>query len=195
MKFTDALGKIAVPKVVRVSGEFSESSANALYTACDEAAETGQRILPILIDSYGGSVYALNGMIDYFQSFRDSGIEIVTIACGKAMSAGSALFCMGDRRYIGKRSTLMFHRVFGAGIGNPSEVEAEVTEMARLEKLMFAEISKTLNYPKTWLYDQLKKRDFSNWYVDANDAVSLKIATHIGIPKFEFQVSTNFVCK
>ena len=153
---------------------------------------TGQRILPIFIDSYGGWVDSLVGMLDYFQSFRDNGIEIVTIACGKAMSCGALLFAMGDKRFVGKRSRIMFHRVTAGSFGNPDDMKTNSKETERLEKFIFEEVSKNIGRPKGWLFDQLKKNNFSDWYLNGDEAIESKVATAIGIPQFTFSIDTHF---
>jgi ATP-dependent protease ClpP protease subunit len=153
---------------------------------------TGQKILPIFIDSYGGYVDSLVGMLDYFQSFRDSGVEIVTIACGKVMSCGALLFGMGDKRYVGKRSRIMFHRVSAGSFGNPDDMKTDAKESERLEKFIFEEVSKNIGRPKGWLFEQLKKNNFSDWYLNGDEALEMKVATKIGIPQFTFGIETRF---
>lgn len=125
IKQKDLENFINLPVIVKVIGVFNEESAKSLYADCDKALKTGQKILPIFIDSYGGYVDSLIGMLDYFQSFRDNGVEIVTIACGKAMSCGAMLFAMGDKRYVGKRSRVMFHRIYGGTHGNPDDMKTD----------------------------------------------------------------------
>lgn len=188
----DLENNITLPVIVKVIGEFNEESAKSLYADCDRAMTTGQKILPIFIDSYGGYVDSLFGMLDYFQSFRDSGVEIVTIACGKVMSCGAMLFAMGDKRFVGKRSRIMFHRVSAGSFGNPDDMKTDAKESERLEKFIFEEISKNIGRPKGWLFDQLKKNNFSDWYLTADEALEAKVATKIGIPQFTFSIDTHF---
>ena len=195
IKYKDVENNFTLPVTVKVIGDFNEDSATRLYDDCDKALKTGQKILPIFIDSYGGHVDSLVGMLDYFQSFRDNGVEIVTIACGKAMSCGAMLFAMGDKRFVGPRSRIMFHRVSGGSWGNPDDIKSGGEESERLEKSLFEEISRHIGKPKGWLFETLKKKNFVNWYLTPNDAVSEKVATHIGIPQFTFSVNTEFSYK
>ena len=188
----DLENNITLPVIVKVIGEFNEESAEKLYADCDKALGTGQKILPIFIDSYGGYVDSLFGMLDYFQSFRDSGVEIITIACGKVMSCGAMLFAMGDKRFVGKRSRIMFHRVSAGSFGNPDDMKTDAKESERLEKFIFEEISKNIGRPKGWLFDQLKRNNFSDWYLTADEALEMKVATKIGIPQFTFGIETRF---
>lgn len=195
LRVKDIENNFTLPVVVKVIGEFNEGTATRLYDDCDKALKTGQKILPIFIDSYGGYVDSLVGMLDYFQSFRDNGVEIVTIACGKAMSCGAMLFGMGDKRYVGARSRIMFHRLYGAAFGNPDDIKIDAEESERLEKSLFEEISRHIGKPKGWLFDTLKKKNFVNWYLTPKDALTEKVATEIGIPQFTFAVNTEFTYK
>ena len=134
-------------------------------------------------------------MLDYFQSFRDNGVEIVTIACGKAISCGAILFAMGDKRFVGPRSRIMFHRVSGGSWGNPDDIKTGGEETERLEKALFEEVSRHIGKPKGWLFDTLKKKNFVDWYLTPKDAITEKVATGIGIPQFTFSVNTEFTYK
>lgn len=195
IKHKDVESNFTLPVAVKVIGNFDESAATRLYDDCDKALKTGQKILPIFIDSYGGYVDSLVGMLDYFQSFRDSGVEIVTIACGKAMSCGAILFAMGDKRFVGPRTRIMFHRVSAGSWGNPDDLKTGGEETERLEKALFEEVSKHIGKPKGWLFDTLKKKNFVDWYLTPKDALAEKVATHIGIPQFTFSVNTEFSYK
>lgn len=181
-----------LPVVVKITGNFNQESAKQVYKDCDEAMSTGQEILPIFIDSYGGYVDSLVGMVDYFQYFRDSGIKIVTIACGKAMSCGAMLFSLGDERWVGGRSRIMYHRIAGGAHGNPDDIMADAKESERLEKLIFEEASLNIGQKKNWLFSQLKERNFVDWILTPKQCKELGVATHIGIPKFKFTVTTDF---
>ena len=50
------------PVIARVN-EFTEQAAEKLSTDISAAHNTGQDIIPIVIDSYGGEVYSLMSMI------------------------------------------------------------------------------------------------------------------------------------
>ena len=60
----------------------------------EKAHNTGQPVIPILIDSYGGSVYGCLNMISFM---KKATLPLHTVVAGKAMSAGAILFGMGHR--------------------------------------------------------------------------------------------------
>ena len=50
------------PVIVRVN-KFDEKSAKEFHESVAQAHNTGQKVIPITIDSYGGQVYSLMSMI------------------------------------------------------------------------------------------------------------------------------------
>jgi ATP-dependent protease ClpP protease subunit len=86
----------------------------------------------------------------------------------------------------------MFHRVSAGSFGNPDDMKTDAKESERLEKFIFEEISKNIGRPKGWLFDQLKRNNFSDWYLTADEALEAKVATKIGIPQFTFGIETRF---
>ena len=70
------------PVIIKVN-KFDEKSASDFATKMSMAHSTGQKIIPVVIDSYGGQVYALMAMI---ASIRASELPVATIVEGKAMS-------------------------------------------------------------------------------------------------------------
>jgi ATP-dependent Clp protease, protease subunit len=71
-----------LPVVVRVN-KFDEKAAEDFSRSVARAQNTGQPVLPIIIDSYGGQVYSLMSMISDIQHSR---LPVATIVQGKAMS-------------------------------------------------------------------------------------------------------------
>ena len=63
--------------------KFTEDSAKDFKKDMFRAQNSGQKIIPIEIDSYGGEVYSLLKMIDVIKS---STVPVATICMGKAMS-------------------------------------------------------------------------------------------------------------
>ena len=76
------------PVIIRVN-KFDEKSAKEFQHQMAQAHNTGQKVIPIVIDSYGGQVYSLMAMIS---AIKHSEIPIATIVEGKAMSCGAILF-------------------------------------------------------------------------------------------------------
>jgi ATP-dependent Clp protease protease subunit len=99
-----------LPVVIRVRN-FTEAAAKEFSSLVAKAQNTGQPVLPIIIDSYGGQVYSLMSMIS---DVKHSKIPVATIVQGKAMSCGAILFSFGAEgyRYMDPDSTVMIHDWF-----------------------------------------------------------------------------------
>ena len=97
------------PVIIRVN-KFDEQSAKDFSVSIGSAHNTGQKVIPVVIDSYGGQVYSLMAMI---ASIKSSEIPIATIVEGKAMSCGAILFSFGEDglRFMDRDATLMIHDV------------------------------------------------------------------------------------
>ena len=106
--------QLDLPVYIVFSGDFNEESAkkfrHELEIAEAHAKKSKQDIIPVVIDSYGGSVYALLSMIDAIDHCK---IPIATIVEGKAMSCGAVLFTCGaeGHRYVGPHATVLIHDV------------------------------------------------------------------------------------
>ena len=70
-----------LPVVIRIN-KFDEASAKGFSAAMSSAQNTGQPVVPVIIDSYGGQVYSLMSMIS---NINHSKIPVATIVEGKAM--------------------------------------------------------------------------------------------------------------
>ena len=82
------------PVIIRVN-KFDEDSAEKFQQEIGLAHNTGQKVIPVVIDSYGGQVYSLMTMIS---AIRHSELPIATIVEGKAMSCGAVLLSFGEER-------------------------------------------------------------------------------------------------
>ena len=68
------------PVIIRVN-KFDEESAKKFSQEVAQAHNTGQKIIPVVIDSYGGQVYSLMSMIS---AIKNAELPIATIVEGKA---------------------------------------------------------------------------------------------------------------
>ena len=93
------------PVIIRVN-KFDEESAKEFTDLMSRAQNTGQSVIPLVIDSYGGQVYSLMAMISAIKASR---VPVATIIEGKAMSCGAILFSFGaeGKRYMDPDATLM----------------------------------------------------------------------------------------
>ena len=80
------------PVIVRVN-KFDEESAKDFALDLAQAHNTGQNVIPVVIDSYGGQVYSLMSMIS---AIKNAELPVATIVEGKAMSCGAILSSFGS---------------------------------------------------------------------------------------------------
>ena len=115
------------PPIVITVNEFNEKAAREFTSKMSAAHNTGQKVIPIIIDSYGGEVYSLMKMIS---AIKNSSLPVATVVEGKAMSCGAVLFTFGDegRRYMDPDATVMIHDVSSMAWGKLAELKADVEE-------------------------------------------------------------------
>lgn len=179
--------EIKTPKSVLVNS-FNEKSAKEFRKDFSEALETGQEVVPVIIDSFGGYVYSLLSMID---TIRNSPVPVATVITGKAMSCGAVLFTCGSQgmRYISKEATLMIHDVSAGAFGKVGEMEVSVDEAKRLNKRIYEIMEENIGKKKGYIWNVVEKKNRDDWYMDAKEALKHNIATHIGVPSLVMKVS------
>ena len=127
----------------------------------------------VVIDSPGGDVYEMFGIIDYIESLeRNSSIKVNTICRGKAMSAAAMILACGTgKRLASKRATVMIHEGSSMQAGKSSDVKAAQKYNAHLEDMANTILSeKTIKDKKFW--SEQTKTDL---YLSAKDAQKLGV--------------------
>lgn len=162
--------------------EFSELGAiyfaNRLFQI---SSKDPDKQIIIVINSFGGDVYALLAMLDVMQSVPN---QILTVGNGKAMSCGAILLACGDIRFATENTTIMLHEVSGASYGNVHDVSTDTNELVRLNELvadLFVKHSKFKGGVEA--YKALftgTKRDI---YLTTKQAKKLRIIDNIGFPR------------
>lgn len=175
------------PKIIRVN-EFDEESLEDFERDMDVANATGQPVIPIVIDSYGGSVYACLGFIAAIESAR---VPVATILTAKAMSAGAVLFCFGTDgyRYMHPHARMMFHDMSAGSVGKTEEIKADAKNLEYLNTTMFARVSMQLGHKPRFLQDLIEANRNADWFLSAKEAKRLNIANHLRVPYFETEIS------
>ena len=174
------------PVIIKVN-EFTEASADEVATLVARAQNTGQDVLPVVIDSYGGQVYSLLSMI---ASLRTSKIPVATIVTGKAMSCGAILFSCGAEgmRFMDPDATVMIHDVSSGMYGKVEELSADVDEAKRLNKKIYKILAQNCGKKESYFQKIMDKKNHVDWFLEADECVKHNLANHVRVPEFRVNV-------
>lgn len=173
------------PIEVHLVGEISTDSVSELETKFREAQRSGQKEIPLVIQSEGGSMYDALKIVDLILT---SSVPVTTIIRGYAMSAAVMLFSCGKTRVIGPHASLMIHNVSSTFIeGKLADIKVESKEMERLNDEMCAIMSENTGKPKNYFKKRLEKN--TDVYMSPTEALKCNLATHIG----DARLNTNIV--
>ena len=178
------------PVIVRVN-KFDEESAKDFATQISLAHNTGQKVIPVVIDSYGGQVYSLMSMIS---AIKASELPVATIIEGKAMSCGAVLFTFGEEgmRFMDPDATIMIHDVSSAQWGKVEEIKASAAETERLNKKIYTMMARNCGHSDDFFIDKVHERGRADWYIESDEAKKLKLANHLRTPRLEVNINVDF---
>ena len=177
------------PVVIRVN-KFDEESAEKFIKLMSQAHNTGQPVIPIIIDSYGGQVYSLMAMI---AAIRSAELPIATIVQGKAMSCGAVLTTFGEegRRFADPNSTIMIHDVSSMEWGKVEELKASAKEADRLNEKIYTMMAQNCGKADNYFLKIADKKKHADWFLDAKEAKKHNLVNHLRVPKMEISVDVN----
>lgn len=179
---------VDTPVVVHVQ-KFTEEGVKEFHENMEKAHHTGQPVIPILVDSYGGSVY---GCLDMVGILQKASLPVYTIVTGKAMSAGAILFGMGQQRYMAENATVMLHDASMFTFGKAEEIKADAKEIERLNELIFRMIARNCGQKDDYFINLVHEKGHADWYLTAKEARKHKLCTNVGIPELTVEVSVNY---
>ena len=127
----------------------------------------------VIIDSVGGDVYEMFGIIDYIESLeKNSSIKVNTICRGKAMSAAAMILACGTgKRLASKRSTIMIHEGSSMQAGKSSDLKAAHKYNSHLGTMASSILGEKTNKDKKFWSEQSK----TDLYLSAKDALKLGV--------------------
>ena len=177
------------PIIVTVN-KFDEKAAKEFQQQVSLAHNTGQRIIPIIIDSYGGQVYSLMSMIS---AIKHSELPVATIIEGKAMSCGAILFSFGTEglRFMDPDATVMIHDVSSMEHGKVEEIKASAEETERLNQIVYKMMAKNCGKREDYFLKLVHSKGHADWFLDAKDCAKHKLANQLRVPKFNISVSVD----
>ena len=174
------------PVIIRVN-KFDEDSAKEFSMKMALAHNSGQKVIPIVINSYGGQVYSLMSMIS---NIKAAELPIATIIEGKAMSCGAILFSFGEdgMRYMDPNSTLMIHDVSSMAYGKNEEIQVSAAETIRLNTIVYQMMARNCGQPDDYFQKIVHDKAHADWFLDSQEAKKHKLANHLRVPKLEIKV-------
>ena len=177
------------PVVARVN-EFNNKAAKEFAAQISEAHNTGQSVIPVIVDSYGGQVYSLMAMIS---SIKHAELPVATIIEGKAMSCGAILFSFGDdgMRFMDPDATLMIHDISTSVWGKVEEIKADAAEAERLNQTVYKMMARNCGKKDDYFKKIVHKKGHADWYLDPEDAKKHNLANHLRVPKFNIDISVD----
>jgi ATP-dependent Clp protease protease subunit len=176
--------------VVVVVNKFDEPAADEFRNKFSLAQSTGQKVIPVVIDSYGGQVYSLMSMIS---TIRSSTLPVATIVEGKAMSCGAVLLSFGHEgmRFMDPDATVMIHDVASGQWGKNEEVKASAAETDRLNKKIFSMMSKNCGKEEDFFHKAIHERGHADWFLEANLCKEIGLVNHIRVPTFDIKIDVS----
>ena len=177
------------PVIVRV-GKFDDEHAKKFNDQIAQAHNTGQKVIPVIVDSYGGQVYSLMAMIS---AIKHSELPVATIVEGKAMSCGAVLLTFGEEgmRFADPDATVMIHDVSAMEMGKVEELKANAKEADRLNEIIHKMMAQNCGKAEDYFLKIADKKKHADWFLDAKEAKKHGIVNHLRVPKFNINVSVD----
>jgi ATP-dependent Clp protease, protease subunit len=177
------------PVIIRVN-KFDEKSATEFAAKMALAHSTGQKVIPIVIDSYGGQVYSLMSMVS---SINASELPVATIVEGKAMSCGAVLLTFGEQglRFADPNATIMIHDVSSGGHGKIEELKADVAEAERLDETIFTMMARNCGKKDDYFKKKVFNKKHADWFMSATTAKKHGLVNHLRTPSLTIRVEVD----
>ena len=143
-----------------------------MYSVYD--LEYNPKPIKIMIDSFGGSVYAILGLLAVMD---DSKTPIHTYVTGAAMSCGFMLLIHGHRRFAYKHATPLYHQVSSVAWGKLKDMQEDIQETERLQSLI-----EEITLKRTKITLKRLKKAFTgkqDWFIPADECLKLGIVDEI----------------
>jgi len=179
-----------LPVVIRVN-KFDENTARSFSLSMRKAQNTGQPVVPVIIDSYGGQVYSLMSMI---ADIQHSKITVATIVQGKAMSCGAILFSFGTEgyRYMDPDATVMIHDVSSMEWGKIEEIKASAGEAERLNQKVYRMMAENCGHHEEYFLDIVHEKGHADWFLEADQAKKHNLTNHLHMPRLQIKADVRF---
>jgi ATP-dependent protease ClpP protease subunit len=169
--------------------EFDHQSARDFELGVAQAIKAKQQFLVVTIDSYGGDVYACFRMVDAVRKAQELGLEVITVAKSKAMSAGALLLSSGSVRFVNQDAQVMIHHVSSGAWGKTPDLFNDATHVKYLDTRMLEILDSSCEQVPGYWAARIHDNKHSDLYLTAAQCLEARLGTHIGDPSLTFEVS------
>ena len=182
--------KFNYPKYL-IMETFEAFSASNFLRSLNEVIDNPSPIVAVQVDSPGGFIYSLMGVLDTIDA---SPKPVMTFCTSWAMSCGLIALAAGTKgyRYMSKNATLMLHEAASSVDGKASDVKAELLELDRLNESIIELLAKYSNKNKKFYQTLMKKNSNNDFYITAKEALDWGIIDKIGIPKLQIEINATY---
>ncbi len=112
--------------------------------------------LNIRVNSYGGSVYAGNAIINIIDSYkRKNNVKVDAYIEGIAASMGSGIPMVADKIYMAENAMMMIHKPYTIVMGNSADLEKEIAILQKVEDALVKNYMRHFNGTEEQLRDML----------------------------------------
>ncbi len=171
--------------------QIDEETAAEFREAMSMAHNSGQSVIPIIIDSYGGNIHSLISMID---TIKNSQRKIATVITGKALGCAAILAAMGTPgyRFISKHASIMLNNLTKEVSSKKDDFKPDIREVERLYKMVCELVDNNCHQMTGYFESLIKDKGGCDLYLEALDAIEYKLIDHIGSPWFEVDIYLNY---
>ena len=127
----------------------------------------------LMINSPGGDIYEMFGIIDYIESLD---VKVNTICRGRAFSAAAIILTCGTgKRMMSKRSTVMFHQSSSFLGGKMSDITAFLDNVKSLETIIYSMLAEKTNKDADWWKNKMR----SDMFLTADELLEIGVIDQI----------------
>jgi ATP-dependent protease ClpP protease subunit len=191
ISYFQELEDFPLPIIVEIFDDIDIEMVQRVQKKIAQAVAVGQAFLPVVINSTGGNAHDAMHIVELL---THCGIPVHTVGMGLVASGAALIFTCGQQRFLSPNSRLMIHDVSADMDGNltGAAMKIEAQEMEHLRdnmcRVMAQNIGAEPDYFKKLMYAKGGNVDV---YLSPQECLEHKLATEIGVPKLQVQVTVN----
>jgi ATP-dependent Clp protease protease subunit len=165
--------------IIYMIGEIGEFSFYDLATRCrtilrERPEEKSDDPITIVINSAGGCMFEMFGIIDYIRSLK---VKVNVIVRGQAMSAGAMILATATgSRICSKHTTIMLHEASIGQYGKSSDIQASAKQYKKMEDDCLRLLAESTKKDEAWWRENTRK----DLFLSAEEALELGLIDLIG---------------